>query len=154
MQWHGHDWKMRERWELLFDSLFLTLKNRNRTNKLKYFKFWRDHFCGHHVFNTLQNDLHFYIWLFATGSVMLPLVYIGSVNVVGHAVLGWWCQWDRRDGSRRRSQSTRVKPSKHCFKTLHRQAMGPLPFPLDFSLKSRKILRFITKKESEDPWIK
>ena len=115
MHWHGHDWKMRERWELLFDSLFLTLKNRNGTNKLKYFKFWRDHFCGHHVFNTLQNDLHFYIWLFATGSVMFPLVYIGSVNVVGHAVLGWWCQWDRRNGSRRRSQSTRVKPSKHCI---------------------------------------
>ncbi len=94
MHEHGQDWKMREMWlnysEEIFDSFFFYIKKYwQKKNNLKYLKFWRGHFVAATFFNTLQNDLHFYIWLFATGSVMLPLVYIGSVNVVGHAVFIW-----------------------------------------------------------------
>lgn len=116
-------WCEKNLWSPFFTVKKIETEIKN-SNNLKYLKFWRDHFRrGHHAFLILCKMIYIFTSDCLPQGVWCCHWSIGSVNVVGHAACVWWCGWDWRHGSRRRSQSTRVKPALQRGVSLR----GPTP---------------------------
>lgn len=131
-RWGRCDWTTLKK-SLIF---FFTLKNSDRgQNNWKYFKFrWGPFLSPTTSFNTLQNDLHFYIWLFATGGC--DVVVSADCCPTRRTCLIMWAgaeKWEQKMWSKHQSKaratawsSWKVREApQHWFEALRRQVTGP-----------------------------